>query len=153
MKTEYQNLFERDRKRWVEACTREDPLGADSVRQEIRASDPTGDLGTAVLRQMRSCPASGCTELPSVQVLSKLRTRIYPKVDPALRPYESKLTVKVRIDDKGRVTVLDIDNPVGNRAVSEAVKGAVEQWKFDPALAAGSATRCVVTEFFLEFEK
>jgi tetratricopeptide (TPR) repeat protein len=153
IQTEYRKLFDRDKQLWAQACSREDAMTMDSLRQEVRAVDPSGNLNRDLLRQIQSCPVSGCTPVESVMALSRLKSRVDPKVDPSLRPYTSKIAVKIRIDDKGKVAVLDIDNPAGNRLVSEAVRDAVQLWKFDPALAARSETRCVVTEFLLQFEQ
>jgi TonB family protein len=152
MRLEYQNLFNRYRDMWTQACARQDPLLAHSLRQTVRAIDPSGDLNRDVLSQIESCPAVGCTELPSVPVLERLSRKVYPNVDAALRP-SSKIAVKIRIDNKGSVTVLDIDNSEGNAVVSQAVRDAVERWKFDPKIAARSRSQCVITRFFLEFER
>jgi tetratricopeptide (TPR) repeat protein len=153
IQAEYRKVFDRDRQLWAQACSREDAMTMDSLRQEVRAVDPSGNLNRDLLRQIQSCPVSGCTQVESVMALSRLKSRVDPKVDPTLRPYTSKIAVKIRIDDKGKVTVLDIDNPAGNRLVSEAVRDAVQLWKFDPALAARSETRCVVTDFLIQFEQ
>jgi TonB family protein len=127
-------------------------LLADSLRQTVRAIDPSGDLNKEVLREIESCPAVGCTELPSVPVLKGVSRKLYPNVDVALRP-SSKIAVKIRIDDKGNVTVLDIENPEGNAVVSQSVRDAVQRWKFDPAIAESSRSQCMVTRFFFEFER
>jgi tetratricopeptide (TPR) repeat protein len=153
IQSEYRNLFDRDRQLWADACSREDALTMDSLRQEVRAVDPSGNLNRDLLRQIQSCPVSGCTQVASVTALSRLKSRVDPKVDAALRPYTTKIAVKIRIDDKGKVSVLDIDNPAGNRLVSEAVSDAVQLWKFDPALAARSESRCVITDFLIQFEQ
>jgi len=153
IRAKYQGLFDRDTQLWSQACMRTDALAMDLLRQEIRAVDPTGSLNREALRQIQSCPVTGCTEVASMPTLERLRSRVDPKVDPALRPYATRIAVKIRIDDKGRVAVLDIDNPAGNPVVSRAVRDAVQQWKFDPEVAEHAATRCVVTEFQMEFEQ
>jgi hypothetical protein len=129
-----------------------DPLLTDSIRHEIRSFDPSGSMNGEILRRIQTCPTSGCTALPSKVVLERVSSKIFPKVDPAIRP-SAKIAVKVRIDDKGKAIVVDIDNPEGNHIVSQAVKDAVERWKFDSDLASSTPTRCVVTQFFLEFER
>ncbi len=150
---EYQSVLDRDKSLWAAACARPNPILTDSLRQEVRGLDPKGELNAETLGNIQSCPVTSCTALPSVPVLARMRSGAYPKVEPALRPYTSKIAVKIRIDDKGKVTVVDIDNPAGNRLVSESIRDAVQQWKFDPALASRSAGQCVLTDFLFEFEK
>jgi hypothetical protein len=152
IRTQYYNVFETNRQLWARACTQMDPILTDSIRQEIRSFDPSGEVNGDILRSVQSCPTTRCTELPSTMVLEHVSSKIFPKVDPAIRP-SAKIAVKVRIDDKGKATVVDIDNPEGNRIVSQAVRDAVERWKFDSKLATGTPNRCVVTQFFIEFER
>jgi tetratricopeptide (TPR) repeat protein len=153
MRAEYHSALQRERDLWAQACSQQDVLTADSRRQAVRALDPSGRLNGDTLRQMHSCPAPGCTPIASTAAVSSLRSRVDPKLEPAARPYTSRIAVTVRIDDKGRAAVLDLDNPGGNPAVSQSVRDAVQQWKFDPALAARYRSECVVTQFLIEFER
>jgi tetratricopeptide (TPR) repeat protein len=147
----YRDRFDRDRDLWAKACARVDPITADSLRHEVRAIDPAGELNLEVLQQMASCPTVGCPELPSGAVLQRVVTRVLPKVEASLRP-ASKVAVKIRIDAQGNVAVLDIDNREGNLLVSQSIRDAVQRWKFAPELAAFSRSRCVVTSFLIQFE-
>jgi tetratricopeptide (TPR) repeat protein len=153
IRTEYKNVLNRDRLLWAAACARPDPVLTDSLRQEVRSLDPKGEFNAETLANIQSCPVMNCTALPSASVLERRRSGPYPKIDPALRASTSKIAVKIRIDDRGRVTVVDIDNPAGNSVVTESVRDAVQQWKFDSGLASRSAGQCVLTDFLLEFEK
>jgi tetratricopeptide (TPR) repeat protein len=150
---EYKNLLDGHLQMWRDACMRQDVIFADFLRQEIRAVDASGRLNRDALNEAKSCPATGCTEVAGTDAISRQRRKVNPVVDSTLRPYTSGINVKVRIDRTGAVTVLDIDNPAGNRLVSQAVRDAVRQWTFDRALAARTPTGCVVTEFMIEFER
>jgi tetratricopeptide (TPR) repeat protein len=150
IRAEYARLAESYSKAWSQACVVADPLALDFLRQDVRAIDPSGNFNAQILEQVQSCPQLDCRTVHSNVALAQLRSRVYPWIDDSLRPYKSRIAVKVRIDEKGHVAVVDLDNPGGNRVVSQVVRDAVRQWKFDPALSAGSA--CVVTEFFIEFE-
>jgi TonB family protein len=153
IRQQYQNLLEREHRLWTQACTRQDPIAMDSIRQGIRAIDRSGELNREVLEQIQSCPAARqCSEVASVIALDRVKRKVYPEVDPALRP-SSKVAVKILINNEGETTVLDIDNPDGNPVVSQSVRAAMERWKFDPALAARSSGQCGVTRFLIEFEQ
>jgi TonB family protein len=84
-------------------------------------------------------------------------TRLKTRVDPEFPAYlvsqiGTQMTVRVKatISEKGNVTAKDVrgDNPLLNNAV----KAAVEQWKFSPALLDGGA-RCVETEIPIVINK
>ena len=51
--------------------------------------------------------------------------------------------MQARIDEKGNVTVKEVRG--GNAAIQNAVKAAVERWKFLPAIVE-QQVRCVETE-------
>ena len=152
IRAQYESMFDNYSNLWSRACRSGDALALDALRQEVRSIDPSGNFNRQILRQVQSCPPPVCPVIDSNEALTRLRNRVYPAIDKAFRPYRSKISVKIRIDEKGEVAVLDIDNPGGNRRVSQAVRDAVRQWRFDPALVSGSERRCAVTEFFLEFE-
>ena len=150
---QYESMFDNYSNLWSRACRSGDALALDALRQEVRSIDPTGNFNRQILRQVQSCPPPVCPVIDSNAALTKLRNRVYPEIDKAFQPYRSKISVKIRIDEKGEVAVLDIDNPGANRRVSQAVRDAVRQWRFDATLVSGSERRCAVTEFLLEFER
>jgi hypothetical protein len=75
--------------------------------------------------------------------MTRLRTRVNPQIEPSLQRYVGRgIVVTVRIDEQGNVTVKDVAK--ANPRIAEAIKFAVEQWKFNPAMI-GDQIRCVET--------
>jgi outer membrane biosynthesis protein TonB len=60
-----------------------------------------------------------------------------------LQNSQPTVTVKIRIEEAGTVTVIDASG--ANILVTTAVRNAVEMWKFTPAVDEGGP-RCVETE-------
>ena len=76
--------------------------------------------------------------------MNRLKTRVNPRIDPSLQRYVSRgIRVSVEIDDAGNVEVKQVLN--ANPRIAEALKNAVEQWKFYPAII-DNHPRCVETE-------
>ena len=80
-------------------------------------------------------------------VLTRLKTRFDPEIPQSLEHLlrQTRVTVRVqtRIDEKGDVTVGQADGP--NPVLTQAVRSAVQRWKFSPVLDA-DGPRCVDTE-------
>ena len=77
----------------------------------------------------------------------RLKTRVDPVPPPAaynlLRRSPLTVRVKTRIEETGSVTVNQTQGE--NAAVNEAVRSAVQRWKFSPAIV-HDEIRCVETE-------
>jgi outer membrane biosynthesis protein TonB len=77
----------------------------------------------------------------------RLKTRVEPTFSAQALSYlqntQPTVVVKARIEENGSVTVLDATG--ANILVNNAVRSAVEMWKFTPALDE-NGTRCVDTE-------
>jgi outer membrane biosynthesis protein TonB len=73
--------------------------------------------------------------------------QVHPIIPPGFqdiaRRSQVSIQVKTKIDEKGNLTVLDAQG--GNPILTEAVRTAVEQWKFSPIIDS-SGPRCVETE-------
>ena len=52
--------------------------------------------------------------------------------------------VKVKIDESGNVEVKEVAG--GSHYLNEAMKVAIEKWKFIPAMTQDQGSRCVETE-------
>jgi TonB family protein len=66
-----------------------------------------------------------------------------PTLRGFMRNSQISVRLKAKIDEQGNVTVLDAQGE--NVAVNNAVKAAVERWKFAPAVDQ-TGPRCVDTE-------
>ena len=92
-------------------------------------------------------PSNQCLEVDYRVALTRLKTRVEPEIPREARPYiqSSSITVrlKVRLDALGNV--ISSETLPGNPIFNNAVKTAVDRWKFSPAMDA-SGPRCVDTE-------
>jgi hypothetical protein len=82
--------------------------------------------------------------MASQLAMTRLKTMVKPEFPRAVRitsPVD--LVAKVRIDNKGNVTVSEVQSTT--LSLNMPVKTAVEQWKFSPALV-DDQPRCVDTE-------
>jgi tetratricopeptide (TPR) repeat protein len=122
-------------------------------RGESRTSTPTRSEPKAPAPappkpdQTANAPARSCFQMESQLALHRLKTRIEPTFSPQALAYlqnsQATVTVKVRIEDNGNVTVIEATG--ANTLVTTAVRNAVEMWKFTPAMDDKGA-RCVDTE-------
>ena len=75
--------------------------------------------------------------------MARLKTRVDPEIPASVLSRSLSVRVQARIDEEGSVAVKGIRG--GNTAVQNAVKTAVERWKFLPAIVE-KQPRCVETE-------
>jgi hypothetical protein len=91
--------------------------------------------------------ARECFQMESQLALHRLKQRVEPIFTPQALAYlqnaQSNVTVKVRIEENGTVTVIDASG--ANALITNAVRTAVGAWKFSPALD-DSGPRCVNTD-------
>src|SRR5262249_32518779 len=96
---------------------------------------------------MVNCTKQGCVAMGSPLALTRLKTRVNPEIGPAIRGFirggQTMVRVKLRIDETGSVTVNDVQGE--SLAINNAVRSAVERWKFAPAIDQ-TGPRCVDTE-------
>ena len=103
----------------------------------------TGAIPTADRNPQR---ALECVMGDPLLAMTKLKTRVNPYLDPNLQPFIGRgirVVVSVQIDEQGEVRVKRVDQ--ANSRIAEAIKSAVEQWKFNPTVIDGQ-TRCVETD-------
>jgi hypothetical protein len=103
--------------------------------------------------ESRSIPMTGastqCLQLDyrvaMIRVIAK--SKVDPEIPREARPYlqGSAITVKIRIRIDEGGNVVSTDTPGGNPMFNNAVRNAVEHWKFSSAMDASGA-RCVDTE-------
>jgi TonB family protein len=82
--------------------------------------------------------------MPSQQAMARLKSQVSPNL-PFERIPSSPVSfrVKVRIDENGNVSVKEIEGSTAY--VNEAMRAAIERWKFSPAVVQDQR-RCVEAE-------
>lgn len=132
---------------WNAACARDDRASMEQVRQKVNALLPEPAFAEDILAKMKTCTHTGCVQMSSPLALARLKTRVDPQIPPLLASQitTTQLTVRVKatINDKGEVAAKDVQGE--NSFLNNAVRTAIEQWKFYPALIENEA-RCVDTE-------
>ena len=148
MRSDYRNALTSLVDSANKACASGDTATSESLRAEIPASLPLPELGNDILAQLKPCVAKkGCMSMPAQLALARLKVQVNPVIPSALqdvvRRSQVSVQVKTKIDEKGNVTVLGAQG--GNPILNEAVRTAVEQWKFSP-IVDSSGPRCAETE-------
>jgi tetratricopeptide (TPR) repeat protein len=132
---------------WNAACAKDDKAAMEALRVRANALLPETSFADDILAKMKTCTPTGCLQMSSAVALVRLRSRVDPEfpayVVTQLRGAPITVRVKTRINENG--VVVSTDPQSGNPIVYPAVRAAVEQWKFSPALVEGHA-RCVDTE-------
>jgi hypothetical protein len=133
---------------WNRTCPTGDTAKMDGIKSQIAEMIPEPAFGEDIRSQMTTCSkATGCVQTPTNLALTRLKTQVNPELSPNLRSFfrgqQVTVRVKARIDEAGGVRVSDIQG--GNAGLNSAVRVAVEQWKFAPAVDQ-SGPRCVETE-------
>jgi TonB family protein len=153
VRAEYRRSLSKLVDSWNAACAKDDTASMEQIRQQINALLPEPSFGGDLLAKMKMCTHTGCLQMSTPLALTRLKTRVDPEFPAYLvTQIGTQMTVRVKatISEKGNVTAKDVrgDNPLLNNAV----KVAVEQWKFSPALLDGGA-RCVDTEIPIVINK
>jgi hypothetical protein len=116
---------------------------ASAPKSEPRTATPTAPKPDATANG----PSRSCFQMESQLALHRLKQRIEPVFSPQALAYlqntQATVNVKVRIQETGNVTVLDASG--AHTLVTNAVRTAVEGWKFTPAMDE-KGPRCVDTE-------
>src|SRR5262249_34668458 len=148
IESEYQQALSRLVTDWKAACVGRDAAGMDNLRIEASTVAPRPQLNREALAEMGQCDVKaapqGCMRSDPILAINRLTTRVNPMIDPALQRYVTRrMRVSVQIDVAGNVTVIGTSNV--NARLADALKKAVEQWKFYPAIV-NNEPRCVETE-------
>jgi tetratricopeptide (TPR) repeat protein len=138
---------------WNAECAKDDKPSMERTRQEINALLPEESFAEDILAQMKMCTHTSCLQMSTPLALARLKTRVDPEFPTFVVSQigtQTTVRVKATISEKGDVTAKEVhgDNPM----VNTAVKTAIEQWKFSPALMGGEA-RCVDTEIPIVINK
>jgi tetratricopeptide (TPR) repeat protein len=161
-RSEYRQVLVAFADSWNRACQSGDASGMDTIRRRATELLPEPSMGQEILGRMTCAPkpavqaaqaspasssSQGCVAMDFPLAMVRLKTRVDP-VAPAvvyslLRRAPLTVRVKTRIDESGNVTVRETQGE--NAALNEAVRSALERWKFSPAIVQ-NVTRCVETE-------
>jgi tetratricopeptide (TPR) repeat protein len=153
VRAEYRRSLSRLVDMWNAECAKDDKASMEQTRQQINALLPEPSFADDILAKMKMCTQTGCLQMSTPQALVRLKTRVDPEFPSfVISQIATQTTVRVKatISAKGDVTAKDVhgDNPMLNNAV----KTAIEQWRFSPALMDGEA-RCVDTEIPIVINK
>jgi tetratricopeptide (TPR) repeat protein len=135
---------------WNRACAMADAAQKESVRVQISQLLPEPSFGADILARMSNCAPAGCIQMTSPLALTRLKVRVNPDIPPAaldfVRRSQPTVRASVRIDEQGNTVVNGIEG--ANMLVNNAVRVAVEQWKFSPAIDP-SGPRCVEADILI----
>ena len=132
---------------WNRVCPTGNAAELQTIRNQIDQLIPDPAFGADLRAQMSDCKKTGCTTQSSTLVMTRIKTQVNPTFSHDLRKLMGDssqiVNVKLRIDEAGNVTVNDVQGAIPK--VNEAVRFAMEHWKFAPAKDE-YGTRCVDTE-------
>jgi len=159
---------------WNRTCAGGDSPSTSQIRGQVAEMVPEPAFADDLQNQMKTCTNAqsspprvarldsktdtvvessaiakkdSCLQMDSQLALARLKTKVDPEIPPGSRAYlqNTQITVKVkaRIDESGTVTNADATG--SNVILNNAVRNAVERWKFSP-VSDKSGPRCVNTE-------
>jgi tetratricopeptide (TPR) repeat protein len=132
---------------WNRACPNNDEKAMEEVRLRVNEMVPESLFVEDILAKMKTCTRTGCLQMTSQLALTRLKMRVDPEF-PAYALSQLKVSpvvvhVKARINEKGDIATTEAYG--GSPLLHTAVRTAVQQWKFSPALVDDQA-RCVDTD-------
>ena len=128
---------------WKQACTSGALIEMENARSRASELLPDSTIAGDLLAQMQTCVNQKCLQMANRLAMARLKTRVDPEIPASLLSRSVNVRVQTRIDEEGNVAVMGMRG--GNAAVQNAVKTAVERWKFLPAIVE-KQPRCVETE-------
>ena len=164
MRGEYRKVVSSRVESWNQTCSTGATQSLDMFRQQTRDLLPSDAIAADLLSKASACEpvavapvakvelpvvsaaaAPGCLQMPSQQAMVRIKSQPPPNLPfdrfPMANPV--RFQVKVTIDENGNVLVRDIEGT--NVFFNEAMRAAVERWKFAPAIVQ-EQRRCVETE-------
>ncbi len=139
---------------WNRLCPTGNKAAMDGVRSQIDELLPDPSFGEDLRSQMSNCSKTGgCVAMNSHVMLTRLKVRVNPDITRDMRAMlgQSQLVhVKLRVDESGNVAVSEVQGAVP--MINNAVRVAVERWKFTPSVDENGA-RCTETEIVMSIER
>jgi tetratricopeptide (TPR) repeat protein len=134
MRTEFRTALGSLVDLWNRSCATGDAATMETIPQQIPEHLPETSLGDDLLSQMKPCVKKGCMPITTQMALARIKVQVNPLLTPALQDVARRapmtVHVKSRIDEKGNVAVLDAQG--SSPMLNDAVRTAVEKWKFSP---------------------
>jgi tetratricopeptide (TPR) repeat protein len=147
VRLEYRRALSNLADSWVGACANDDINLMGEIRSRVSALLPDPSFGEDIQARMKTCVHTRCIQMTPQLALTRLKNRVDPQFSPYIRSMvkESPVTVRVKakISEAGDTVPGELNG--GNPLLYDAVRTAVSQWKFSPAIVEGEA-RCVDTE-------
>jgi len=149
MRAQYRTALAPIVESWNKACASGDKTGVEGIRNRAHDLLPDRSIGQDFLDRMTTCTNVNCVRMEPRNALVRVKkeTQAQPELTPAMRSFiqNTPVTVKVaaRISDRGDVSVTNVTG--ANVVLNDAVRTAVQKWKFLPAVIQGEP-RCVETE-------
>jgi len=147
IQTEYRRAMSGNLESWNRACAADDISAMERLRFQTASMVPFSSFGEDILAKMKTCVPVGCIQMESQSALTRLKSRMDPQFPPQLisrlKGLPMTFHVKARIDVNGNVISGEILG--GDIILNNAVRTAVDQWKFLPARTE-SGIRCVDTD-------
>jgi len=147
MRADYRKALTTAVDQWNEACRSGDTVRMTTVISRAVSMLPDPAMAQDLLDQMKTCKSKGCVRMETQKAMILLRSSKRPEIPPeAQRSLKKPAEVQVssRIEENGDVTVLSVRGE--NTVINDAVKLAVQKWKFSPTTL-DNETRCVETVF------
>jgi len=138
---------------WKQACSKGDASSMARLRRQAEEMLADPAIGKDLLAEMETCVRAGCVPLTPETALSRVKARSDATLPSGIVPrpvppnFALTVQVKVRIDEKGNVTVADPQSIQSN--IRDSVVDAATKWKFAPA--SGAENRCVETTIPISF--
>jgi tetratricopeptide (TPR) repeat protein len=108
----------------------------------VPANNPGASANGAITPPARK--AAPCIRIDPMLAMKQIMFRAKPQIEPDLQRYVGRgIVVSIEIDDKGNVSVKQVAK--ANVRIADALKIAVEEWKFRP-LVVDDQPRCVDTD-------
>src|SRR5262249_989389 len=98
---------------WKQACAKGDASAMARLRRQAEEALADPVIGSDLLAEMETCARTGCIQVPPETALSRARIRSDAKLPAGIGPrpvpqnFALTVQVKVRVDQKGDVTVAD----------------------------------------------
>ena len=155
MQTAYREALTSLVENWNRTCPTGNTAAMEAIRSRIDELLPEPTFGEDIRAQMTNCSKkTGCVPTSSRIVMTRLKTRVNPEISrdmrSLIRDNQATIRLKLRIDEGGNVAVTDVQGYVP--MINNAVRSAVERWKFTPA-ADENGARCVDTEILVSIER
>jgi hypothetical protein len=165
---EYRKTVSSKVEAWNQSCSTNASESLDAVRRQTRDLLPDETIAADLLSKLSPCapkvpetavaaaaavpppvppvspvPPEACVQMATQFAMVRLKHRVDPELRGRAPLVPLNISVKIRIDQNGNVSVKEIAG--GDPYINEAMRAAVEQWKFLPAIVEDHI-RCVDTE-------